>query len=158
YVFDRAVSQPAHQVVHRPEGRGPDPGAIGASSLPTALPATGRTAASMSLGETYLTVLGWIGSEPDFKEIRQIPQPPCRLGSPRRPFDRTRNTSIDKPTTWYTVQCWRGLAQNAFESVRVGQPVIVTGRLRTHEWTNEAGEQRSRVVLEAFTLGHDLTR
>nr|WP_238351502.1 single-stranded DNA-binding protein [Kribbella shirazensis] len=112
----------------------------------------------MSLGDTYLTVLGWIGSEPDFKEIRQTPQTTFRLGSTPRQFDKALNAYVDKPTTWYTVQCWRGLARNAFESIKVGQPVIVTGRLRTHEWTDDAGEHHSRVILEAFSLGHDLAR
>ncbi|WP_327633121.1 single-stranded DNA-binding protein [Kribbella sp. NBC_00482] len=112
----------------------------------------------MSLGDTYLTVLGWIGSEPDFKEIRQTPHASFRLGSTPRQFDRSLNNYVDKPTTWYTVQCWRSLAQNAFESIRIGQPVIVTGRLRTHEWTDDSGEQHSRVILEAFSLGHDLNR
>ena len=112
----------------------------------------------MSLGDTYLTVLGWIGSDPDFKEIRQTPQTTFRLGSTPRQFDRTLNNYVDKPTTWYTVQCWRNLARNAFESVKVGQPVIVTGRLRTHEWTDDSGELHSRVILEAFSIGHDLSR
>ncbi|MGZ0147581.1 single-stranded DNA-binding protein [Kribbella sp. WER1] len=112
----------------------------------------------MSLGDTHLTVLGWIGSDPDFKEIRQTPQTSFRLGSTPRQFDKTLNSYVDKPTTWYTVQCWRSLARNAFESIKVGQPVIVTGRLRTHEWTDDSGEQHSRVILEAFSLGHDLSR
>ncbi|MEU8221351.1 single-stranded DNA-binding protein [Kribbella sp. NPDC048915] len=112
----------------------------------------------MSLGDTYLTVLGWIGSDPDFKEIRQTPQTTFRLGSTPRQFDRSQNTYVDKPTTWFTVQCWRHLALNTFESVRRGQPVVVTGRLRTHEWTDENGEPRSRVILEAFAVGHDLAR
>ena len=113
----------------------------------------------MSLSETYVTVQGWVGSAPDFKEIGgQVPHATFRMGSTPRQFDRALNTYVDKPTTWFSVECWRNLAQNAFESVHVGQPVIVTGRLRTHEWTDEAGEQRSRVVLEAFSLGHDLSR
>jgi single-strand DNA-binding protein len=117
-----------------------------------------RKVAIMSLGETYVTVLGWVGSDPDFKEIGQVPHTTFRMGSTPRQFDRVLNTYVDKPTTWFSVECWRGLAQNAFESVRIGQPVIVTGRLRTHEWTDDAGESRSRVVLEAFSVGHDLTR
>ncbi|MGW7680668.1 single-stranded DNA-binding protein [Kribbella sp. NPDC054772] len=112
----------------------------------------------MSTGETYVTVLGWVGSDPEFKEVGQSPHASFRLGSTPRQFDRTLGTFVDKPTTWFSVQCWRSLAQNAFESVHVGQPVIVTGRLRTHEWTNDAGEQVSRVILEAFSIGHDLTR
>jgi single-strand DNA-binding protein len=113
----------------------------------------------MSLGETYVTVQGWVGSEPDFKEVGgQTARATFRVASTPRQFDRTHGTYIDKPTTWFSVECWRALAQNAFDSVHVGQPVIITGRLRTHEWTDEAGQRRSRVVLEAFSLGHDLTR
>lgn len=113
----------------------------------------------MSLGETYVTVQGWVGSEPDFKEVGgQTPRATFRMGSSPRQYDRNRGIYVDKPTTWFSVECWRALAQNAFESVHVGQPVLVTGRLRTHEWTDDAGELRSRVVLEAFSVGHDLTR
>jgi single-strand DNA-binding protein len=113
----------------------------------------------MSLSETYVTVQGWVGSEPDFKEIGgQTARATFRIGSTPRTFDRNTGLFVDKPTTWFTVECWRALAQNAFDSVHVGQPVLVTGRLRTHEWTDDAGEPRSRVVLEAFSLGHDLTR
>ncbi|MEU4602444.1 single-stranded DNA-binding protein [Kribbella sp. NPDC023972] len=113
----------------------------------------------MSLGETYVTVQGRVGSDPDFKEIGgQTARTTFRIASTPRQYDRNLGMYVDKPTTWFTVECWRALAQNAFESVHVGQPVLVTGRLRTHEWTDEAGETRSRVVLEAFSLGHDLTR
>jgi single-strand DNA-binding protein len=113
----------------------------------------------MSLGETYVTVLGWVGSEPDFKQIGgQSARVTFRLGSTPRQYNRKLDTYVDKPTTWFSVECWRHLAQNAFESVHIGQPILVTGQLRTHEWTDDAGERRSRVVLEAFSLGHDLTR
>ena len=113
----------------------------------------------MSLNETYVTVQGWVGSDLDFKEIGgEVPHATFRMGSTPRQHDRSRNAYVDKPTTWFSVECWRQLAQNAFESVHVGQPVIVTGRLRTHQWTDDAGESRSRVILEAFSLGHDLTR
>jgi single-strand DNA-binding protein len=113
----------------------------------------------MSIGETYVTVQGWVGSNPDLKEIGgQTPVTSFRIGSTPRQYDRGTGMYVAKPTTWFTVECWRALAQNAFDSVHLGQPVIVTGRLRTHEWTDEAGVSRSRVVLEAFSLGHDLTR
>ena len=113
----------------------------------------------MSLGDTYVTVQGWVGSDLDFKEISgRTARVTFRVGSTPRQFDRALGTWIDKSTTWFNVECWRHLAQNAFESVQVGQPVIVTGRLRTHEWTDDAGERHSRVILEAFSIGHDLNR
>jgi single-strand DNA-binding protein len=42
-------------------------------------------------------------------------------------------------------------------SISKGQPVIVTGRLRTSEWEHD-GETHSRLVLDATTIGHDLSR
>ncbi|MFC9692150.1 single-stranded DNA-binding protein [Kribbella sp. NPDC056951] len=110
------------------------------------------------MSETYVTVQGWVGSEPQFKEVGgRTPQASFRIGSTPRHFQPERGWS-DRPTTWFNVECWRALAQNTFESVHVGQPVIVTGRLRTYEWTTDAGEQRSRVVLDALSVGHDLSR
>jgi single-strand DNA-binding protein len=130
-----------------------------ASSPVTAENAIGRKVAIMSLGDTHVTVQGWVGSKPDFKEIGgKVAHVSFRIGSTPRQFDRGSNMFVDKPTTWFSVECWRHLAQNAFESVHLGQPILVSGRLRTHEWTDESGTQRSRVVLEAFSLGHDLNR
>src|SRR5262249_17324918 len=57
----------------------------------------------MSFGDTYVTVVGRVGNDPDFKEINQTPQASFRLGSTPRQFDRTINGYVDKPTTWYTV-------------------------------------------------------
>ena len=114
----------------------------------------------MSYGETYVTVLGWVGSDLQFKEVGgQTPRVSFRVGSTPRQYDRTLGTYVDKTTTWFSVECWRALAQNVFESVRIGQPIVITGRLRTNGWIDEAsGEARSRVVLEAFSIGHDLSR
>jgi single-strand DNA-binding protein len=56
-----------------------------------------------------------------------------------------------------TVTCWRALAENAAQSLRKGQPVVVFGRFCQREY--EQGETlRTAYELEAITLGHDLTR
>ena len=39
--------------------------------------------------------------------------------------------------------------------MRKGEPVIVTGRLRASKWKDQAGEERSRLVVEAMAIGHD---
>ncbi|GAA0591080.1 single-stranded DNA-binding protein [Kribbella sandramycini] len=113
----------------------------------------------MSLGDTHVTVQGWVGSAPQFKEIGgRTPRTTFRVGSTPKHFDRGLNAWADRPTTWFAVECWRALAQNTFESVQLGQPILVSGWLRTREWTEEGGEKRSRVVLEAISIGHDLSR
>jgi len=113
----------------------------------------------MSVGETYVTVQGWVGGDVQFKEVAGgVALASFRLGSTPRQYDRAKGTWVDRPTTWYTVECWRTLAQNVFDSVYRGQPVVVSGRLKTTEWTEEGGETRQRTVLDAFSVGHDLTR
>jgi single-strand DNA-binding protein len=79
------------------------------------------------------------------------------LASTPRRYDRSLGTWLDEPTTWFSVQCWRGLATNVKSSISKGQPVIVMGRLRTSEWSQN-GETHSRLVLDANSVGHDLTR
>ncbi len=41
-------------------------------------------------------------------------------------------------------------------SLRRGDPVLVGGRLRTNVWTKD-GIEHERLVLEATSVGHDLT-
>lgn len=114
----------------------------------------------MSIGETYLTMTGHVGGDVLSKQMNSgVALASFRLASTPRVYDRSRNTWVDRPTTWLTVECWRGLAQNVVDSVQRGQPVIVTGRLKTSEWKDEeSGELRSRLVLDAISVGHDLSR
>ena len=49
------------------------------------------------------------------------------------------------------------LALHVRDSLRRGDPVVVVGRLKTEEWTKD-DVRHSRFVLDASTVGHDLTR
>jgi single-strand DNA-binding protein len=112
----------------------------------------------MSYGEINLDVQGRVGGEVKFKSSTSgVSMASFRLGSTARFYNKTEGGWSDRPTTWLTVECWRTLAENVNASVKVGQPVLVSGRLRTREW-EENGEKRSRTVLEAFSVGHDLSR
>jgi single-strand DNA-binding protein len=79
-----------------------------------------------------------------------------RLASNQRRFDRQQNQWVDGETNWYTVSSFRQLAENTASSVKKGERVIVTGRVRVRDWT---GEQKSgtTIEVEADALGHDLT-
>lgn len=79
-----------------------------------------------------------------------------RLASNQRRYDRQKNQWVDGETNWYTVSTFRQLAENTATSVKKGERVIVTGRVRIRDWT---GEQKSgtSIEVEADALGHDLT-
>lgn len=109
--------------------------------------------------DAYLTLTGWVGSDVELKQLEGgSAVASFRIGSTPRGFDKAQNLWVDRPTTWFTVDCWRSLAQNVAESINRGDPVVVYGRLKTSEWTDENGEPRSRTLIDAFSVGHDLSR
>ena len=97
---------------------------------------------------------GYVGGEIEFRN-NTVATASFRLAC--TPRLRKAGDWTDGETTWMTVTCFRSLAENAAGSVRKGDPVIVVGRLRTSVWVKD-GVQQERTVLEALTIGHDLTR
>jgi single-strand DNA-binding protein len=78
-----------------------------------------------------------------------------RLACRQRRFDRMQNSWVDADTNWYTVSTFRQLALNVERSVRKGEHVLVTGRLRIRDWENQDRAGTS-VDVEADAVGHDL--
>ena len=108
--------------------------------------------------QSTLTVTGFVGSSVRFsigQEGGGVPYASFRLGSTQRVFDRAAQAYKDTPTQWYTVKVWRHVATNVVQSLRKGEPVVVTGKLRTQEWVNPEGSHTT-LVIEATALGHDL--
>ena len=107
--------------------------------------------------QSTLTVTGFVGSSVRFSVGQEggVPYASFRLGSTQRVFDRATQAYKDTPTQWYTVKVWRHVAANVVQSLRKGEPVVVTGKLRTQEWVNPEGSHTT-LVIEATALGHDL--
>src|SRR5262245_32257939 len=62
----------------------------------------------------------------------------------------------DGETSFFTVNCWRALAENAAETLTRGTRVVVTGRLKQRSWENQEGEKRTVIEIEADDLGPSL--
>ena len=62
----------------------------------------------------------------------------------------------DGDTSFFRVNVWRGLAENAAESLTRGTRVVVTGRLKQRSWENQEGEKRSVIEIEADDVGPSL--
>jgi len=58
----------------------------------------------------------------------------------------------DGDTSFFTINCWRSLAENAAETLTRGSRVVVTGRLKQRSWENQEGEKRTVVEIEADDL------
>jgi single-strand DNA-binding protein len=104
--------------------------------------------------EAYVHMTGYVGGDVEYRN-NTVATASFRLAC--TPRIRRGGDWSDGETTWLTITCFRSLAEHAASSVRKGDPVIVIGRLRTQVWVKD-GVQQERTVLEALTIGHDLTR
>ena len=109
------------------------------------------------MNEAFVTFQGWVGNDIVHRETAQGNVANLRVGT--TPRIRKRNGDwVDGPTSWFSVTCWRALADHVRDSVRKGEPVLVHGRLRTDVWEREGGQSSVTYVVEATYLGHDLSR
>lgn len=103
-----------------------------------------------------ITLRGTVGTDPrQVTTANGIDITSFRLASPQRRYDREKQAWVDGDTNWYTVSTYRQLARNAGGSIKKGDPVIVTGRLKVRPW--ETGDKKGvSVEVDAESLGHDL--
>lgn len=80
-----------------------------------------------------------------------------RIAVTGRYYDSSKSDFTDRKTEFITVYTRRALARNLVASVKKGQPLVVTGRLGSSEWTTDEGVQRYSLTLQAEAVGHDLS-
>lgn len=105
--------------------------------------------------QTWIT--GNVGGEVEYRQVRDdLAFASFRLAC--TPRTRKNGDWVDGETTWITVTCSRSLAEHVKSSITKGDPVMVVGRLRTTRWTDPQGVVQERLIIEATSVGHDLTR
>jgi single-strand DNA-binding protein len=110
------------------------------------------------MNESSLTIFGNVATEPKHLETETgLHITSFRLASTSRRRDRHTNEWVDHETSYYSVSCFRGLARNVAASLRLGDPVVVTGTPRVRDWSNDERSGTS-VDIAAATVGHDLRR
>ena len=111
------------------------------------------------MNETMVTLVGHVATEPTLRITTGGARVTSfRLASTERRFDKGVNDWRDAYTTFFTVTTWRTMAENVCTSVLKGQPVVVHGRLRDSSYEAKDGQWRTVLEVEAFALGHDLSR
>lgn len=104
-----------------------------------------------------VTIMGFIGNDPQPAITGTgVSVLNFRVGSTQRRYDAKAGEWVDSGTNWYSVSAYRQLADHARDSLRKGQPVIVTGRLKVRDWDNGNGARGSALDLDADAIGHDL--
>jgi single-strand DNA-binding protein len=98
--------------------------------------------------DTFVSLVGNLTDDPD---LRFTPNGAAvanfRLAV--TPRVRDGDTWKDGETSFFRINAWRDLAENATESLTKGTRVVVLGRLKTRSWETPEGERRSVVEVEA---------
>ena len=105
-----------------------------------------------------MTITGNVATQPEDRATeRGDLMVRFRLACTPRRHDRASDSYVDLETSFVTVVCFRSLAENALVSIRKGEPLVVSGRLRVVERDRD-GRSSLTVQVEAQAIGHDLNR
>lgn len=110
--------------------------------------------------DTNLVVVGNVLAAPEWRRIASTGALVAnfRIASNARRFDRENDCWVDGNNLRLRVTAWRRLAEGVASSITTGDPVIVYGRVYTRDWTDDKGNHRTSYEMEAFAIGHDLSR
>jgi single-strand DNA-binding protein len=109
--------------------------------------------------EAHVTLSGNVASEPHYQTVGQdIPKLSMRVVWTTRRRDAATGEWVDGNTSGVNVTCWRKLAENLSMCLHKGDPVFVTGKLEVRNFVGKDGQRKTAVDVNAYTLGHDLTR
>lgn len=108
------------------------------------------------MNDIYITLTGNVAAEPrqhTFEDGARVTS--LRVLTAHRYFDRKTGQWTDGEKVCFAVRCWRALGDNVAQSIKMGHPVVVSGKLRIREFGAE-GDRRFMPEVEASAVGHDL--
>jgi single-strand DNA-binding protein len=112
---------------------------------------------TVSVGETTITIVGNLTEDPDLKfTAAGVAAARFTVASTPRTYDKTTGQWVDGTGMFLRCTVWRELADHATESLSKGMRVIISGRLRQHNWKNDQGENRSMLQVEVDEIGPSL--
>ena len=110
------------------------------------------------MNETLVTLQGNLGGPVRLRAAGDTVVASFRLACTPRRYQRGSDTWSDDETQWFTVNTWRGLADNCAASLQTGDAVFVTGRMALHTWVGSDGVEKQTWEVTATAVGHDLNR
>lgn len=111
----------------------------------------------MSFGETPITIIGNLTAEPELKFTEGgAALARFTIASTPRTYDRESGQWKDGTSTFFRCAAWRTLAEHVAESLTKGSRVVLSGRIRQHDWKTPEGENRSMLAVEVDEIGASL--
>lgn len=110
------------------------------------------------MSDTNVTIIGNVASDVQYHVTRGGLLASFRLASQRRYLNRRIGRWVEEEASFYRIVCWRSLAENVRDCVKKGEPVIVQGRMKLKDWTDDDGHKRTDAEVDAWSVSYDLMR
>jgi single-strand DNA-binding protein len=99
-----------------------------------------------------LTIIGRIGTDPEFKTYNGTPVVKFRvITSDRRKNDQGQWEDVN--TSGWNVSAWNNVADSAKGTLKKGQEVIIMGNMKEDTWKDAEGNTRRSVDIKASNIG-----
>lgn len=109
------------------------------------------------MNDTALTISGNVTADPELRFTPSgIAVANFTVASTPRSFDKATNEWADGDAIFMRCTVWRAAAENVAESLRRGDRVIVTGRLRSNTFETREGDKRTSLELQVDEVGASL--
>ncbi len=110
--------------------------------------------------DTAVTLIGNVMTAPEWRRTSQTGTyvVTFRFASTSRRYDRATSRWVDGDSLRIKVACWRKLGENVFESVQLGDPLVIHGRMYSRDWTDSDERRHTSYELDAVAVGHDMSR
>ena len=109
--------------------------------------------------EAHISLIGFVATQPKKGRTKTGSLAlSMRVGWTPRALNRATGEWSDLPSSFVTVQCYRKVAEHAAVCLRRGDPIVVRGTMRVREWSDQNGQRRSSVEVQADSIGHDMSR
>ncbi|WP_369359591.1 single-stranded DNA-binding protein [Streptomyces sp. cg2] len=111
----------------------------------------------MAMGETPITITGNLTADPELKFTNSgAPLVKFTVASTPRTYDKESGQWKDGTAAFFRCAAWRQLAEHIAESLTKGSRVVLSGRIRQHNWQTSEGENRSMLAVEVDDIGPSL--
>jgi single-strand DNA-binding protein len=108
------------------------------------------------MADNTITVVGNITRDPELKFLNSG-QAAVRLSiAVSRRWQNRQTQEWEEKTSFFDVQCYGPMAENAANSLSKGARVVVTGRMEQRSWETENGEKRSAFEIVADEVAPSL--
>lgn len=102
-------------------------------------------------GVNKVILIGNLGQDPEVKYLEgDNVVANLRLATTETYKDRAGNRVEN--TEWHDLELWGGLAKIAEQYLKKGSQIYVEGKIKTDQWKDEQGNNRSRVRIRVLNL------